>query len=122
MLWASERTWVPHYVTLIFALMAVGMIAEDTFATQASRHFAWIALSLTAFLMLWTSEFARVLGPNGRHYVDTVDVVLWSSLTLAAVILTARFADNAPYMLNPKDSGGVKIDPVSAKNRVAGAK
>ena len=120
MLWASERTWVPHYVTLIFALMAVGMIAEDTFAVRSSRKFAWIALSLTAFLMLWTSEFARVLGPNGRHYIDTVDVVLWSSLTLAAVILTARFTDNAQYIVNPKDSGGLKIDPESAKKRVAG--
>ena len=120
MLWASERTWVPHYVTLIFALMAVGMIAEDAFAVRSSRKFAWIALSLTAFLMLWTSEFARVLGPNGRHYIDTVDVVLWSSLTLAAVILTARFTDNAQYLVNPKDSGGLKIDPESAKKRVAG--
>ena len=104
MLWASERTWVPHYVTLIFALMAAGMIAEDKFAAGASRKFAWIALSLTAFLMLWTSEFAKVLGPNGRHYIDTVDVVLWSSLTLAAVILTARFNDNAQYAVNPRDS------------------
>ncbi|MGC9258891.1 MAG: hypothetical protein ACP5I8_02260 [Phycisphaerae bacterium] len=91
MLWASERTWVPHYVTLIFALMAVGMIAEDPLVASSSRKFAWTALGLTAFLMLWTSELAKVFGPNGRHYVDTVDVVLWSSFALAAVILTAKF-------------------------------
>ena len=93
MLWASERTWVPHYVTLIFALMAVGMIAEDSLVAKRSRGLAWAALGLSAFFMLWTSELAKVFGPNGRHYVDMVDVVLWASFALAAVMLTARFTD-----------------------------
>ncbi len=97
MLWASERTWVPHYVTLIFALMAVGMIAEDPAVAPANRKWAWVALAATAFLMLWTSELAKVLGPDGRHYIDTIDVVLWSSLALAGVILTARFRERQDY-------------------------
>jgi alpha-1,2-mannosyltransferase len=91
MLWASERTWVPHYVSMIFALMAVGMIACDQMALPASRRLAWAALLFAAMLMPCTSSLADILGPNGRNILDSADVVLWISLFLALAITLARF-------------------------------
>ncbi len=97
MLWASERTWVPHYVTLIFALMAVGMIACDSLATLRSRKIAWWSLLAVALLMPFTSELARIFGPNGRHYTDCADVVIWCSFILVGAILAAKFNPPGAY-------------------------
>ncbi len=97
MLWASERTWVPHYVTLIFALMAAAMILCDERATHPARWRAGLALLATALFMPWTSELAKIFGPNGRHYVDTIDLVLWLSMALMIAIITARFEPGVEY-------------------------
>ena len=91
MLWASERTWVPHYVTLILALMATAMIASDTAAPEQTRRWAWTALIGVALLMPWTSDLAKIFGRDGRHYFDSMDVVLWASFLLAAVLITSRY-------------------------------
>ncbi|HMD54023.1 MAG TPA: glycosyltransferase family 87 protein, partial [Phycisphaerae bacterium] len=97
MLWASERTWVPHYVSLVFALMAIGMIACDEMALPSSRRLAWAGLIFAAVFMAWTSNLANILGPEGRDILDSVDVVLWISFFLAVAITTARFKDNAEW-------------------------
>ena len=97
MLWASERTWAPHYVTLIFSLFAVGMLAADAAATSRSRQLAWASLGLTALLMPWASELAKVFGPNGRHYVDCAEVVLWSSLALVGAIICSRYKSGTDF-------------------------
>ncbi len=97
MLWASERTWVPHYVTLIFALFAAGMLAVDTAATALTRRAAGVALVLCAFLMIWTSDAAKLFGPNGRHYADCADLVLICSLLLAMVIVVGRFNNGQDF-------------------------
>ncbi len=116
MLWASERTWVPHYVTLIFALFAVGMLTTDPAATLRTRRLAAGALAVAAFLMIWTSDLAKIFGPNGRHFADCADLVLISSLALGAVIVFGRFNDRADYAVvepvgrqagNSLPSGGV---------------
>lgn len=91
MLWASERTWVPHYVTLILALMATAMIASDAAAPDKTRRWAWAGLLGVAALMPWTSDLAKIFGPDGRHYFDSMDVVLWASLLLAAVLVFSRY-------------------------------
>ncbi len=91
MLWASERTWVPHYVTLILALMATAMIASDAIAPEKMRRWAWMALIGVAALMPWTSDLAKMFGRDGRHYFDSMDVVLWASLLLAAVLIRSRY-------------------------------
>ena len=114
MLWASERTWVPHYVTLIFALMAVGMIAADAEASPAARGRAWGALGLTAFFMLWTSDIAKVLGHNGRHYVNVFDVVLWSSL---ALVLAMMFSGYLPAVAD-RVWDGKAIKPKATGNNI----
>jgi hypothetical protein len=97
MLWASERTWVPHYVTLIFALMAVGMIASDPLATLRSRTIAWWSLVAVAVLMPFTSELAKIFGHEGRHYTDCADVVIWCSFILVGAILAAKFNPPGAY-------------------------
>ncbi len=97
MLWASERTWVPHYVTLIFALFAAGMLAVDTAATALTRRAAAVGLTLCSFLMIWTSDAAKLFGPNGRHYADCADLVLISSLLLAVVIVMGRFKNGLDF-------------------------
>jgi alpha-1,2-mannosyltransferase len=89
MLWASERTWVHHYVTLIFALMAAGMIASDPDSSQRTRRNAWGALVLAALLIPWTSDLGRVFGHDGRRYVESLDFVLIASVALIAAIVTA---------------------------------
>jgi len=99
MLWASERTWVPHYVTLIFALMAVGMIACDKLATRKSQKIAWWSLLAVALLMPLTSGFARIFGPDGRHYTDCADVVIWCSFMLVGAIFAARFHPPGAYVV-----------------------
>ena len=98
MLWASERTWVPHYVTLIFALMAVGMVASDKLATGRSQKIAWWSLLAVALLMPLTSELAKIFGPDGRHYTDCADVVIWCSFILVGAILAARFNPPGAYV------------------------
>ncbi|HTV47692.1 MAG TPA: glycosyltransferase family 87 protein [Phycisphaerae bacterium] len=106
MLWASERTWVAHYVLLIFALMAAGMIASDELARTSSRRLAWAALIFAAILMPWTSNLDDVLGPQGRDMVVSVDVVLWISFYLALAIITAQFRDRAERATIPAPAPG----------------
>ncbi len=109
MLWASERTWVPHYVTLIFALMAVGMVASDKLATRRSQKIAWWSLLAVALLMPLTSELAKIFGPDGRHYTDCADVVIWCSFILVGAILAARFNPPGAYVATVGgDANGIK--------------
>lgn len=97
MLWASPRTWVPHYVTLIFALMAVGMIASDKMASRRSQKIAWWGLLAVALLMPLTSGLAQIFSREGRHYTNCADVVIWCSFILVGAILAARFKPPGAY-------------------------
>ncbi|HUO09357.1 MAG TPA: glycosyltransferase family 87 protein [Phycisphaerae bacterium] len=90
MLWASERTWVHHYVSAIIPLMAVGIIASDPAATRVSRKWAWAALIGAAILIPFTSDLGRLFGHDGQRYVEGVDFVLFASLGLAAAIVFAE--------------------------------
>lgn len=90
MLWASPRTWVPHYVSLIFTLMAVAMVLSDTAQVYARRRQAALALAVAAFLMFLTTDVGKVFGPNGHRWLLTIGVSLWASVLLMYVIFTAR--------------------------------
>ena len=94
MLWASERTWVHHYVTLLLALTAAAMIASDRLMSARSRKRAWAAMIAAAALIPWTSDLGKALGSDGRHYVESMDFVLIASVGLAAAIILA-VADKA---------------------------
>ena len=90
MLWASPRTWVPHYVSLIFTLMAVAMVLSDPAQVYSKRRQAALALAAAAFLMFLTTDIGKVLGPNGHRWLLTIGVSLWGSVLLMYVIFTAH--------------------------------
>jgi hypothetical protein len=93
MLWASPRTWVPHFVTLILTLVAAGMILSDPLMAYITRRRALIALSVAAFLMFLTTDAAKIFGPDGHRWMLTIGVSLWASVLLMLVIFTAAPAD-----------------------------
>ncbi len=90
MLWASPRTWVPHFVTLILTLAAAGMILSDPLMPYITRRRALIALSVAAFLMFLTTDVGKIFGPDGHRWLLTIGVSLWASVLLMLVIFTAR--------------------------------
>ncbi|MGC8623736.1 MAG: glycosyltransferase family 87 protein [Phycisphaerae bacterium] len=90
MLWASPRTWVPHFVTLILTLAAAGMILSDPLRPYITRRRALIALSVAAFLMFLTTDVGKLFGPDGHRWLLTISVSLWASVLLMLVIFTAR--------------------------------
>lgn len=90
MLWASERTWVPHYVALGLALAAVATVAGDREMPARIRSWALAALGFAAAAMVLTSDLNKLLfGPDGGEYVKTFGVCLWPALGLVLVILAA---------------------------------
>ena len=95
MLWASPRTWVPHFVTLILTLTAVGMILSDPLMAYIARRRALLALSVAAVLMFLTTDVAKVLGPNGHRWMLTIGVSLWASVLLMLVVFTTRVGDQS---------------------------
>ena len=90
MLWASERTWIEHYVTLLPALCAVAMVASAPDQSARSRRGAWVALTVAALLLASTSDLARAFGPEGTRWTKSLAVGFWASAGLLAVILSAR--------------------------------
>jgi len=95
MLWSSERTWVHHYVTLLPALLATGMLAGDPLLSAASRRRAQIGLVIAAVLIPFTSDLGRVFGHEGRRYVESLNFVFFASLALALAIVLARYRPGA---------------------------
>jgi hypothetical protein len=93
MLWASERTWIEHYVTLLPTLCAVAMVASAPDQSVRCRRGAWVALTLAALLLASTSDLARAFGPEGTRWTKSLAVGFWASAGLLAVILSARGHD-----------------------------
>lgn len=90
MLWASSWTLVAHYVTLLLPLAAVAVIQSDPASPPRRRRLATAALLFAACCMLMTSDLAKVLfGPDGREYVLAINVCLFASLALIAVVVSA---------------------------------
>lgn len=87
MLWASAWTWVPHYVTLIFALTAAGAGASDADATPQYRRLAAVMLIAAAVLLLFTSDAAKLFSPFGTDYARTINVPLWASVCVLVAVL-----------------------------------
>ncbi len=104
MLWASPRTWVPHFVTLILTLVAAGMIMSDPLMSYITRRRALIALSIAAFLMFLTTDVGKIFGPNGHRWMLTIGVSLWASVLLMLVIFTARPGEDLSHPATSGDS------------------
>jgi hypothetical protein len=90
MLWASERTWVEHYVTLVLALFAAVMVASDETERPRTRRAAWVALALSAALLASTSDVARLFHRDGSRITKSLAVCFWASAALTAVLVSAR--------------------------------
>ncbi|HMD55605.1 MAG TPA: glycosyltransferase family 87 protein, partial [Phycisphaerae bacterium] len=88
-LWASQRTWVPHFVTLVLTLFAVAMVLSDPAQQKRIRHFALFALGAAALLMLTTTDVGSIFGPDGHEWLLTIGVSLWASVLLVAAIFAA---------------------------------
>lgn len=95
MLWASQRTWTEHYVSLVITLCAVGMLLSDSTQTETTRRRAWWALVVSGSLMVWTSDLAKLVAADGGHYVRTLGVPFWTSVALVLVLVTARGAETS---------------------------
>ncbi len=91
-LWASPRTWVPHYVTLAMTLFATAMILCDSAAPEKLRRRAFGALTLAALLMFLTSDVGKIFGHNGHRWLLTIGVSLWATVLLVWTIFTAGMA------------------------------
>ncbi len=87
MLWASAWTWVPHYVTLIFALAAAGVVASDRGLPRMQQRRALVLLGVAAVLFLFTSDAAKLFSPLGTDYARTLNLPLWASVALLAAML-----------------------------------
>ena len=108
MLWASHWTWVPHYVTMIFALLAVGMIYSDAAYSLAARRRAFCALLAADLLLFCTSDAPKVLFTHGGELSRVFSVALWAGFGLALVLVTTRQAE--PLMdIKPLDSPGPQL-------------
>jgi hypothetical protein len=89
MLWASERTWVSHYVTVVLALVAVGTVADDAAEPDAVRRRARWALAAAMVSLAVTSDVAKVLGPSGAQYVRALGIPFWGSVLLGWALVGA---------------------------------
>ncbi len=89
MLWASQRTWVPHYVTLVLTLFAVAMVASDSAEPARARRRAWLALALSAGLMALTGDAQKII-PGCGHCAKTFGVSFWASVLLVVALVTSR--------------------------------
>ncbi|MGC9259579.1 MAG: glycosyltransferase family 87 protein [Phycisphaerae bacterium] len=92
LLWTEEWAWVPHYVTLIFTLMAAGLIASDPAARPAVRLRMRILLAISAALMAMTSDLIKIFGPHADNYGRTFDPVLFAGIILVLGIMTAAYS------------------------------
>ena len=92
LLWAESWCWVPHYVTLIFTLMAAGLIADDAEAKPTARIRMIILLAAGAILMAMTSDVVKIFGPHASNYSRTLDPVLFAGVLLVLGIMTAGYA------------------------------
>jgi hypothetical protein len=109
LLWAEAWGWVPHYVTLIFTLMAAGLIASDPAARPATRRRMIIILAMAAILMMLTSDLVKIFGPHASNYSRTYDPVLFAGMILVLGIMTAGYpwsvaAANADSATPPADA------------------
>ncbi|MGN6370301.1 MAG: glycosyltransferase family 87 protein [Phycisphaerae bacterium] len=126
MLWASERTWVPHYVSMILPLMAVAAVGSGS-GWPRRRLGAYGMLAAAVALMMMTSDLSKmVFGPNGRELALMYNVPLWATAGLVGVIVWAVGSWSAPGPARVEVGGrgeGVDLDrqPVLAGQFLAEA-
>lgn len=94
MLLASERSWIPHYVSMALTLGAVAVVLSDEQETKASRRRTLVALVVAGCMMLMTTDVAKAFGgKDGAELVRAYGVGIWALLPLVWVIFRAQGTD-----------------------------
>jgi hypothetical protein len=88
MLWFSERTWIPHYVSFVLTLASAGMIVSDLNAPARTRELVRWSLIVFFVVTLFASEAGRVFGPDGVDWAKAAGVYLWPSILVTAITVT----------------------------------
>jgi hypothetical protein len=96
MVWASQQSWVPHYVSMVLALTGAAMVLSNPQEDPEAQRRARRALIASIFLMFMTSDAGKVFGPDGGEYVRTVGVSIWACLLLIAAAIPSRCARLSP--------------------------
>jgi hypothetical protein len=93
MLWFSERTWAPHYVSFLLTLAAAGMLLSD--ATRPVRSRDRLRRSLVAFaaMTFFASDIGRIFGPYSLAWILAAGIFLWPSVFVA--LMTVRTSNQA---------------------------
>jgi hypothetical protein len=94
MLWFSERTWAPHYVSFLVTLSAAAMVASDAGRSAHARQAAAWSLAAFAAVTLLASDVGRVFGPDSLNWIRAAGVFLWPSVAVTAVMIRAASARN----------------------------
>ena len=92
MVWASQQSWVPHYVSMILALTGAAMVLSSAQEPAVARRRAGRALVASFGLMFMTSDVGKLFGPDGGEYVRTVGVCIWACLLLIVATVTSQCA------------------------------
>ena len=92
MLWFSERTWIPHYVSFVLTLASAGMIVSDVDAPARSRELVRWALVVFSVVTLFASEVGRVFGPDGVDWAKAAGVYLRPSILVTAMTVITSTA------------------------------
>jgi len=90
MLWASERTWVHHYVSAILTWVAASALVGDATLPPRWRSGLRAALAVSAVCALGASEAGRLFGPHGVDWAKALGVFLLPSLVVAGFLVQAE--------------------------------
>ena len=113
MIWSSHWAWIPHYVTAIFALIAVGNILSDPAESPRIRKLAFYTLLATDLLMLLTSDISKLIPPYGNKLVRAVAVCFWATFLLALLIIRSK-KDHAALTPLQSPASAATPPPVAA--------
>jgi hypothetical protein len=90
MVWASQQSWVPHYVSMALALTGAAMVLSSPQEQPEARARARRALIAAFCLMFMTSDVGKLFGPDGGEYIRTLGVSIWACLLLIAATIASR--------------------------------
>ena len=97
MLWASQRSWLPHFVSLSLAAAAVATVMSDPRESPRTRRFAGIALLIAGVLMALTSDLTKLFGRDGPEWAKACGVSIAASIFLLVALFRSRWAKTTSH-------------------------
>lgn len=117
MVWASQQSWVPHYVSMVLALAGAAMVLSSPQEQPEAQRRAQRALVASFGLMFMTSDAGKIFGPDGGEYVRTVGVSIWACLLLIAATLTSRCARSSARVQSEPRAASALQQPSAPSSR-----